>query len=282
MIPPQVVLKALVQRLLPSPPATSGPESDKSLRSGPWGDLKVENIWPTDHLQADEGAYMLACMAPGQTGLFNGLKATYATADLVVAASMTLFNNAPPNMGVGGPNLYPRYARFVCSQAPTGGTALLYCVIIDNTNRSPTTNNSLIGQSGIAAAATGGGYKPTVVCTNMAVSPQINGVPFFVNSTTAGNLMAVPSPSGNARTIVGQGLIKNGIPVLLDEYTIAFGSQDRGGSFQSATGIGKYVEHAPPVVIGPGQSMTLFLWSPGNTGTGGNQWSDASLEWVER
>ena len=282
MIPPQALLKALVQRVLPQPGALSGPESDKALRAGPYGDLKVESAWPTDHLLADEGAYMVANMIPGATGLFNGLLGSYTAAAMSTVATVVLYNSASPNMGGGGPNLYPRFLRMVCAQVPTSGTELLYSIVIDSINRSPTNNGSPLGQTGPGSATAAYGYRVPVACTNMNVNPPIAGVAYFGNSTTAAAPMAVPAPSGQARVIVGNGTIKASPPTLLDQYTIQFGGVDRGGTVQAGAAIAKIVEHAPPVVIGPGQTMTVFVWSPANVGTGGNQWSDLALEWVER
>jgi hypothetical protein len=276
MIPPQTLVKALVQRLLPAPSTASGPEADKALRCGPYGDLKVESIWPTEHLQADEGAYMVACMAPGQAVINTGIAAAYNA----VAPTLVLFNNAP----LGGPNLYPKYFRMGVSVIPSSAANVQFSLVVDPANRQPAaayvTNTA--GTVGPGTGAANKGYRSQISCVNMNVNPQINGIAYLPNGTTSDAAgITVPSASAGARIIVGNGMLKYSAPIALDQYTIQFGGTDRGGTIQAAAALCKIVEHAPPVVVGPQQTMLLYLWCPSNI-TLGFVFSDMSLEWVER
>ena len=274
MIPPQVLFKALVSRLLPAPQQISGPESDKALRTNPYGDLFTNNVYATDHALADEGSYMTACMLPAGAALQNGITASFTS----TLASFVLYNSAPP----GGVNCLLKFLRLVVTTAGTSGTALQYAIVLDNINRSPTTISTPQGATGPGTAGANTGYRAPVAPSNMNVNSPVNGIPYFTQGTAgATGPMTVPAASPQARTIVGNGMLKGSIPVVNDQYNIQFGSCDRGGSFQAAAALCKIVEHAPPVVIGPGQTALIYLWSPSNI-TAGNAWGDVSMEWIER
>jgi hypothetical protein len=240
---------------------------------GRYGDTKVESAWPTDHLLSDEGGFMVATVLPGATGLQLGISASFSA----TAAAFVLQNTDV----AGGKRIYPRYLKLAQSVAPTSGTALRYAIVVDSINRAPTIVSNGSGGSGPGTPATATAYRSTVSCTNADVNPPIVGVAYFPISTAAGAAPTVPAASQFARTVVGNGIIKSSIPVVLDQYTLQFGSADMGGTFQGAAALAKITEHAPPIVLGPGQSMVIYLWSPSNA-TAGNAWDDVALAWVER
>lgn len=273
MLPPFVLSRGLVARTLPSPANADNQGVDIPVRLGRYGDTKVESVWPTDHMQADEGALMVATTLPGATALQLGLSASFSA----TAAAFVLGNSAP----AGGARLYPRYLKLAQSVAPTSGVDLRYAIVLDNVNRAPTTISNGTGGSGPGTPATATAYRSTVVNTNQDLNPTINGVAYFPLSAAAGAPPTVPAASQFARTIVGNGYIKNSIPVVKDQYVLQFGSADIGGSFQAAAALSKIVEHCPAVVIGPGQFMLIYLWSASNI-TAGNAWDDVALVWTER
>ncbi|MEI6598330.1 MAG: hypothetical protein WCL22_04735 [bacterium] len=269
---PSALLKGIVSRALPSPNPDT-PQIDVPTRQGRYGDVKVESSWPTDHLQADEGAMNVATMLPGATTLQLGLSAAFSA----TAGAIVIGNTDPP----GGRRIYPKALRLVQAVAPTSGTSLQYAIVLDNVSRQPTTVSNGSGGSGPGTPATVTAYKVPVSNTNADLNPTIAGIVFFPLSIAAGAPPTIPTQSQQARTIVGNGIIKNSIPVVLDQYILQFGSCDRGGTFQGAAALAKIVEHAPAVVIGPGEWMVIHLWSPSNV-TAGNAFSDMALEWVEK
>lgn len=269
---PSALEKGLVARSLP-PANPDSQNVDVALRLGRYGDTKTESAWPNDMNLADEGAVMVATTLPGATALQLGISASFSA----TACAFVLQNTD----AAGGKRLYPRFLKLAQSVAPTSGTALRYAIVLDSINRAPTTVSNGTGGSGPGTPANLTAYRSTVSCTNADINPTIVGVPYFPISTAAGAPPTVPAASAFARTIVGNGIIKGSIPVVLDQYVLQFGSADIGGSFQAAAALSKIVEHAPPVVIGPGQSMLIYLWSPSNI-TAGNAWDDVSLCWVER
>ena len=273
MLTPAALFKGLVSRFLPAP-TSDGAESEGFVRLGRYRDVKVESAWPTDHLLADEGALMVATTLPGATALQLGLSAAF----LATAAPFVLGNGD----AAGGKRIYLKWLKLAQSVAPTSGVDLRYAVVLDSVNRAPTTVSSGAGGTGPGTPATVTAYRSTVVCTNQDVQNVAPvGVPFFPLSTAGGAPPTIPAASTFARTIVGNGYIKNSIPVVKDQYIIQFGSADAGGTFQGAAALAKIVEHAPAVVIGPGQFAVIYMWSVGNI-TAGNAWDDVQLVWVEK
>ena len=270
---PSAMIRGVISRILP-PPGNDGPDSDRVARLGRYGDVRTESVWPTNHLLADEGGIFVATTLPAATALQLGLSAAFSA----TAAGFVLGNQD----SAGGKRLYPLYLKLAQSVAPTSGGDLRYAIVLDSIVRAPTTVSNGTGGSGPGTPATVTAYRSTVVGTNIDIQQQAPvGVAYFPLSTTGGAPPTVPAPSPNARTIVGNGYIKNSIPVVKDQYILQFGGVDAGGTFQAAAALSKIVEHAPPVVIGPGQFMTIHLWSASNI-TAGNAWDDVALVWAER
>lgn len=269
---PLAQLRGLISRLLPQPDS-DGPNNERTLRMGRYGDAKVEPSWLTEHMPSDEGAYMIAATLPGATALQLGLSAAFSA----TVAAFVLGNSDP----AGGKRLYPRQLRLAQSVAPTSGVDLRYAIVVDSKDRTPSTISNGTGGSGPGTPATVTAYRAPVVCVNSDVNPSIAGVPFFPLSTAGGAPPTIPSAGQFARTIVGNGYIKNSIPVVKDQYILNFGDVGAPGTFQAAAALSKIVEGVPPVVIGPGQFMVIYLWSASNI-TAGNAWDDVSLSWIEK
>lgn len=270
---PQVINKVITSRGLPVA-SQDGTENERDVRGGRYGDFKVESAWNTDHLLADEGAMMVASLLPGATQLFMGIDASFVN----TIAFLVLSNSDAP----GGKRLYPKSLRLALSSVGTSGVDLRYAIVLDDKDRTPSTISNGSGGSGVGTPASATMYKAPAFCTNMDVKVTPVGVPYFMSGVTgAGVGGTVPSPGQNARTIVGNGYLKNSIVVAKDQYTLQFGGTDRGGSFQSAAALGNYISHAPAVVIGPGQHMVIYLWSTSNV-TASNAFDDEELTWIEK
>jgi hypothetical protein len=273
MLAPSALIKGIVSRLLGTP-TSDGVESEGYVRLGRYRDIKVESCWPTDHLLADEGAVMVATTLPGATALQLGISASFSA----TAAAFVIGNSD----AAGGKRIYLKSLKLAQSVAPTSGTDLRYAVVLDSKDRTPSTISNGAGGSGPGTPANNTAYRSTVVSTNQDIQQVAPvGVAFFPISTAGGSPVTVPTPGQFARTIVGNGYIKNSIPVVKDQYVIQFGSCDTGGTFQAAAALSKIVEHAPPVVIGPGQFAVIHMWSASNI-TAGNAWDDVQLVWVEK
>lgn len=275
MLSPQAILKGIVNRAL-NLPSADGVETERAARMGRYGDIKVESAWPTDHLLADEGAYMVATMTPGQTNLFIGINATFSA----TLATIVLGNSDITGVGK---RLYPRFIRMSVSAVAVSGTDQRYAIVLDNKDRTPSTLSSGTGGTGVGTPASATMYRAQPVCTNMdIVTPNIVGVPYFVSGVTgAGTPGLIPAPGPLARTIVANGTLKNSIAVVKDQYIVQFGGVDFGGTMTGAAAIAKIVDHAPAVCIGPGQFMVFYLWAT-SSATNSTAFDDLAIGWIEK
>jgi hypothetical protein len=223
---------------------------------------------------ADEGAIMVASMVQAQTAIQAGIQAAYVSTQV-----QFLLQNSDP---AGGRRLYPKALRLCVLTVGTSGVDLRYSLVLDNALRTPTTISNGSGGTGAGTAANQTAYRAPAQSTNMDLNPTIAGVPYFtlgLAASVGGATVAAPSPM--ARTIVAQGFIKTTAIVAKDQLQIQFGSADLGGTVQGASASAKIIEHAPPVVIGPGQSLAIHIWSTSNA-TAGNAFDDAAIIWAER
>lgn len=275
MLSPQALIKGIIGRSLRNlVPAVDGTEEDTRL--GKYGDLKVESAWPDMTLLCDEGAYMVASMAPAQTALQLGISASFAA----TAAAFVLQNTDAA--GTLSKRVYPKFLRLAVSVVGTSGVDLRYAIVLDSKDRTPSTISNASGSDrGPGTPATATAYRSPVFCTNMDENPQIIGVPYFPLSTAAGAPPTVPSAGQSARTVVAQGFIKNSALVAKDQIQLVFGAVDIPGSFQGAAALCKLVEAVPAVALGPGNFLLIYLWSASNV-TAGNAFDDAAMGWVEK
>ena len=260
------LLRGLVSRLLPQP-TVDGTDQEKSVRLGRYGDIKVENAWPTDHMLADEGAVIVAGMASAATALAPG----FSAAPVDTLPTFMLVNSDI----AGGKRIYPKFLKLNLASAGTTPTTLRYSIVLDSKDRTPTSITA------VATPGTNSASRYTPVCTNMDVTPTIIGVPYFTSGATGNTgAITVPASGATARTVVANGMLRNAIPVALDQYVIQFGGCDIGG--HGVITLTRTVDYTPPFVIGPGQTALIYIWSAGNTGTSGHTWGDVQLCWVEK
>lgn len=253
--------------------------ADNAIRLGPYGDVKVESVWNTRHLLADEGAYMVATTLPGATALQLGISANFSA-----TAAAFAFLNSASRSDVPAKRCYPDYLRFLVGTAPASGANLLLATVLDDAVRTPTTISNAVGSpTGPGTPATATCYRSPASCANMDLTPTIVGVPYFPLSTSGGAPPAVPAAGPNARTIVGTTILRGQIPVVNDDYTIQFGNIDAQGALVTAAPAGacRIAAFHPPVVIGPGQWMLIYLWSGSNAVTG-MALSSVEFGWSER
>ena len=146
------------------------------------------------------------------------------------------------------PRISLDYVRFRVTGAGTGGTAINFTAQADSANRVPT--------SGL------GGTAVTPINANMDSSArsqalcQVGAPTVAASGTTARNY-----PNIQFRSV---------IPVVGDIYIVSFGPSEYGvGSLlSSGTGVCQQSFGHPPIVIGPGQTVMIFLWLPSQTVAG--------------
>jgi hypothetical protein len=227
----------------------------------------VQNVVPTKHALVDQGSYFVSGMLNGATSLQLGIYASYTS-----ITSAIVFNNIDSPSNPLAKRCFLDYIRFIIATAGTSGTNLLYQSTLD-IGRVPTV-------SALGTPTTGTGYAAPANNTNMDLSTKAVGQPYFPQSTAAGVPMAVSAATANARTIVGNGALRNTICVVNDEFRIAFGGVDWPYVVIPPATITKAIEPHPPVCIGPGQSYIFSLFSGSNV-TAGNALSNLEMGWWE-
>src|SRR5581483_10637988 len=151
--------------------------------------------------------------------------------------------------------VFPDYVRLNVMTAPTSGTALRLATVLDTASRVP---------------ATATAYRSPV--TNANPDDAANPVTqvYLPLSTSGGAPPTVPAASQNARVVVGNASLRAQIPVAGDEYVIDFGGDIPSGQLVTAApaGASRVVLPHPPVALGPGHSLVIYLWAPSNATAG--------------
>jgi hypothetical protein len=199
---------------------------------------------PTTHLLAAEGSYFVATPTTPGTAVAYGSAGTQAS-----YSDTTAFCVVQNTAAAGsGRKLFLHYLKILVSgTVPASATSTQFSVTIDNANRAPTANATLLA----AAAGTVGG----VSCPNLsAAQPPVN---VWVPNA---QVPTVPA-SGAQAHIVARGSLRQSISVTLDEYVLHFGGPDGPGANSSAS-VGRFVGSAPPVCLNPQEYCVIKIWQP--------------------
>lgn len=258
-VAPQLVVSTPVPQAVPD-------GTEQRSRGDRYGNAFVRSLVPTKHVLAQQGSYWTSSMLPQATVLQLGLSAAFSA-----LAPAILITNTGQQGDSQAKRTFLDYIRFVVSVAPTSGTSLWYASVTDSKDRTPSTISNGSGGSGPGTPATATAYRSPIVCTNQDLSPTLVSACYFPLSTAAGAPPAAPAAGPNARTIVGNGLLRAQIPVALDTVTIQFGAVDLPGQSlvtAAPAGASRIVEPHPAVVLGPGEWYLLYLWAPSNATAG--------------
>ena len=203
-----------------------------NARGSRYGDTTVENVWPTSHVQADEGSYFFANNA--QTGI---VMTTASNAYGATTPFIALINNDVVN-NPASKRIFLDYITLVTTATGASGTSVQFSLAID-----------------AAARYTSGGTNMTTAIykANTAGPASIAGL--YVGAITAA---AVTSA---VRYPIGQRYLKPAIPVIGDTYTISSGSVDQSSFLATAT-ITYSLQGVAPLVINPGEVLFMHLWLP--------------------
>ena len=193
---PASLFKGIVSRLLYTP-TSDGPEAEGYARLKRYRDVGVESRWSTDHGQADEGSLYVASMVPGQTAIQMGIEASF----VATLAAFVLYNSDP----AGGRTLLLKALKLSVLTVGTSGVDLRYAVVLDPSNRTPSTISNAAGSpTGLGTAANQTGYRPAAGNCNSASTAVPAGVPYFTAGLAASaGPMTEPAASPIARLIVG-------------------------------------------------------------------------------
>jgi hypothetical protein len=131
------------------------------------------------------------------------------------------------------------YIRLICGVAPTNGTAGNYLLKVTSARRYVS-----------------GGTLLQPVQPNMAES-GVSASVIHAGALTTAN----PDPTGDR--IIGGGVLRTAIPIAGDEWALKFGAKGTAGyALSGGTAAERMVIPAPPVILGPEQTLLLALWFP--------------------
>lgn len=191
----------------------------------------VVSFIQTKHPLADEGSLYLANNA--QTGIAT---AAAPTAFSAVNPFLVIYNGNAPNDDFAT-RTYLDYLMLLVTAPGTAGASVQFAIVKDRGNRYVSGGTELFP-------------KPVFQAAGRATA----------NRVFAGNLVA-SAPSSNAITLIGNRYMKGAIPVIGDQYTIRFGTTDVMDILSIST-ILFSSNHVPALILGPDESMLVYLWLP--------------------
>jgi hypothetical protein len=237
-----IKIKGLASRSLPQAvPDTTETEP----RYGRYGDQYNIGLMQDYYGLADEGCYFIATNPTPGTGIAFGNVSGVSGASSDTVPGLIIQNIDQSPSGTVGKRIYLDYIKLICTAAVAGASASpFYQMMIK-------TDNTL-------SRYTSGGTLITPVNSNMDVgSPTISkvifGTPTAAAASSAARLLA---------RIVGRGATL--LPGINDTLIINFGSVEKASGNQnlSQAAPAGLLYNVPPVVLGPGSTMTLHGWTP--------------------
>lgn len=212
------------------------------VRGGKYGELLVHSLVPTKHPLADEGSYFVATNpVPGTGVALNAVVTAFSDTNAFLQ-----FKNID---GAGGKRIYPDYIRLMLfGTPPTAVVSQQFAMKRSKaTDRAPTaTANRTVNAPVCTAGASG---RSSIA---------------LLHTWAAGAAFTIPA-SSTSDEVVSRCSIPTGIGIAGEEYIIKFGG-DPGDSVQGLTATkavapGKFVTHAPALIVEPGEWLTVHRWS---------------------
>jgi hypothetical protein len=212
------------------------------MRASPYGDAITSILTGKQHQLADEGTYFVCRTPTIATGIAGVTSLTGYTATSPV---LIVTNNNPQ----GGKNIWMDYWSLTCTATAASTTSLFLATVLDSVSRYSSAGSGGAGTN--LATALIGPYA-----TNVASPVASNALVY------AGALVATAA-SPQAR-ILSNRLVRQQIPVVLDQYIVNFGTDAVGGplppqALSAAVPSVSTVAHAP-VCIPPGGSFLGYYY----------------------
>lgn len=195
-------------------------------RAGRYSEAYNLQISSKEWVSADEGSYYTAVSVPG-TGIIGH-------------AAPTTFDATKPYFLLynGGQNrIYPQFLRLHVTVASTAASRVQFTTVVDQGNRyssagTPITPKNVNMDNTFSSGASI--YQGAVVAT---------------------------AASASVRTL-DHNVFRGTIDIVEDVYELVFGASDGGGMGGSRVAtVGDFARLAPPVVVGPGQSLLVHQWA---------------------
>lgn len=245
MISPQALIRSLVQRGLP-PLNPDNANIDVSLRLDSYGGVFTNPTVRKSHSLADEGSYFI--INNNQTGITPPL----ATSFVATTPALVIYNNSALRLAVDYINLMNLVA-VTCTSGTAGQLDLSAALVIDNGNRY----------------SSAGSILPAPISPNMAIGSIANLITAYFGAITA------TAATSAARTVIGQRMIRPlpvaaAMTVVGDNFLFNFGGVENAAAGSITIANANVIPvPCPPVIIGPNQSMLLYLWWAALTPAGG-------------
>jgi len=235
----KALIQGFVSRLLPGA-FIDDRDDAKPVRMKRYGEVSVSEFDTNLYGYCEEGSMTVSTTPTPGTG-FTWPQALVFND--TVSGSIYIQNNE----SVANPNaksLYMGWIKMIPTATPTGVAVFNYAVSLDTVARTYTTDNT----TAITSVSPNG-------LTISSITPTIK----FQNS----NAISTMSASSANRRIVGRGTL-GGLGVIGDEMIISFGRGNIAGhpglTAAESAGLSKRVSNCSPVVIAPGQNLTIYLW----------------------
>lgn len=202
------------------------------IRQAKYGEQIVRLLSVKNSFFAEEGSSYMATTPTVGTGVALGVAA--ATAVVQTAPSILLYNND----ALGGKNIIMDSIKLIVTGAGTAGTRLDCSIFVDTTVRY-----------------TSGGTAATPVNANVGVASA--SIAKFYDASSA-----IVSPAASSNMVrIARLLLRSQIPVVMDQYYLDFGGATYSGGITNGTAPLAVSVPVPTTVIGPQQSLLVFLHS---------------------
>lgn len=197
-------------------------------RASAYGDGYSMNVSGKEWVVADEGSYFVARTPTPGTGIIGH-------------PAPTTFDETKPMIllynGGTTKRIYPQFLRLHETVVSTAATRTQFTICVDQGNRYSSAGTAL-----------------TLVNPNMDSA--------ITSSASAYTGAVVATAASASRRIVDHIVFRGTIDVVEDVYEIVFGAGDGSGMGGSrAATVQDMARMAPPIVIGPGQSLLIHQWS---------------------
>lgn len=202
-------------------------------RASTYGDAYSLNVSSKEWVAADEGSYFIARTPTPGTGIIGH-------------AAPTTFDETKPYILLyngGSKRIYPQYIRLHETVASVGGARVQFTIVVDSGNRYSSAGTAL-----------------SIVNPNMD-SNAGSGASGYVGAVVA-------TAASGSRRVVDHIVYRGTIDIIEDVYEMVFAASDGSGMGGSrAATVQDMARLAPPVVIGPNQSLLIHQWA-GSQSTG--------------
>ena len=211
-------------------------------RFSSYGEQMAQILTSKQHAVADEGSYFICRTPTIGTGIagVTSLSAYVATSPVLIVTNSN---------GQGGRNIWLDYASLTVTATAASTTSLFLATVLDTVPR----------YSSAGSGGAGTNLSTTLIgpqATNNG-SVQQSGALVY-----AGALVAIAA--GPSARIMSNRLVRQQIPVVLDQYIVNFGTDAVGGplppqALSAAVPSVSSIAHAP-VCVAPGGSFLLYYY----------------------